>query len=129
MKLTKSTVISLILISLLITACGVDSSGGSGALQGTPNSATLSWDAPITSADGTPLTDLMGYKVYYGAGSGNYTEIIDVGSASCQDINGQTECTTTVGNLSAGDYYFVVTAYDTSGNESNYSNEVSKTIP
>ena len=27
---------------------------------------TLSWDPPTTNADGTPLTDLAGYKVYYG---------------------------------------------------------------
>jgi hypothetical protein len=28
--------------------------------------ATLSWDPPTTNVDGTPLTDLAGYKVYYG---------------------------------------------------------------
>ncbi|MEW6417445.1 MAG: DNRLRE domain-containing protein [Nitrospirota bacterium] len=80
--------------------------------------ATLSWDPPTTNADGTPLLDLAGYNVYYGNTSSNYSQIIDVGNIT----------TYTVASLNDGTYYFAVTAYDTSGNESEYSNEVSKTI-
>ena len=80
--------------------------------------ATLSWDAPTTNADGTPLTDLNGYSIYYGTTFNNYSQVIDVGKVT----------TYTVASLTDGTYYFAVTAYDTSGNESNYSNEVSKTI-
>ncbi|MEW6001249.1 MAG: choice-of-anchor D domain-containing protein [Nitrospirota bacterium] len=79
---------------------------------------TLSWDPPATNTDGSPLTDLEGYKVYYGTSSGNYSQGIDVGNVT----------TYTVSNLNDGTYYFAVTAHDTSGNESDYSNEVSKTI-
>jgi len=79
---------------------------------------TLSWDPPSTNTDGTPLIDLDGYKLYYGAASRSYSQVIDV-----SNIN-----TYTVTNLSGGTYYFAVTAYDMSGNESNYSNEVSKTV-
>ncbi len=79
---------------------------------------SLSWDAPTTNEDGTPLTDLAGYTVYYGIESANYTENIDVGNV----------LTYTVTNLSDGTYYFAVTAYDTSGNESDYSNEVNESI-
>ena len=35
----------------------------------------------------------------------------------------------TINNLASGTYYFVVCAYDSSGNESVVSNEASKTIP
>jgi hypothetical protein len=80
--------------------------------------ATLSWDPPTTNADGTPLTDLAGYKVYYGTVSGSYSQNINVGNIT----------TYTVADLNNGTYYFAVTAYNTSGNESEYSNEVSKTI-
>ncbi|MEW6001251.1 MAG: Ser-Thr-rich GPI-anchored membrane family protein [Nitrospirota bacterium] len=80
--------------------------------------ATLSWDPPATNTDGSPLTDLEGYKVYYGTSSGNYSQRIDVGNVT----------TYTVSNLNDGTYYFAVTVHDTSGNESDYSNEVSKTI-
>lgn len=84
----------------------------------TTGSATLSWDVPTTNTDGTPLTNLAGYKIYYGTSSGNYTKIIDVGNVTTYVIN----------NLAPGTYYFTTSAYDTSGIESGYSNEVSKTL-
>ena len=80
---------------------------------------TLSWIPPTTRADGTPLTDLAAYKIYFGTSSGNYTQNIDVGNVTSY----------TVTNLSTGTaYYFATTAYDASNNESSFSNEVSKTI-
>ena len=80
---------------------------------------TLSWIPPSTRADGTPLTDLAAYKIYFGTSSGNYTQNIDVGNVTIY----------TVTNLSTGTaYYFATTAYDASNNESSFSNEVSKTI-
>jgi len=81
--------------------------------------ATLSWDPPTINADGTPLMDLAGYKLYYGTTSGNYTSNIDIGNVTTYQINNLTDGLT---------YYFAATAYDTSGNESSFSNEVSKTI-
>ena len=80
--------------------------------------ATLTWNAPATNTDGTPLTDLSGYKIYYGTASGNYSQTIDVGGITSSTVSNLTDGTT---------YYFAMTAYDTSGNESAYSNEVSKT--
>jgi len=79
---------------------------------------TLSWVAPTTKVDGTPLTNLAGYKIYYGLASGAYTNVIDVGNTTNYQIKG----------LDSGTYYFAVTAYDTDGNESGYSNEVSKAV-
>ncbi len=90
-----------------------------GAVTVFAGEATLSWDPPVTNEDGSPLTDLAGYKIYYGTTSGNYTNSIDVGNVT----------TYTVINLTEGlTYFFVVSAYDTLGNESDYSNEVSKKI-
>lgn len=97
--------------------------------------ATLTWNAPTTRSDGAVLTDLAGYKVYYGTAPGNYGTLIEkpLGNEglSCQDLTDRTQCTYTVGIvevLASGTYYFVVTAYDTSGNESDFSSEVSKAI-
>lgn len=78
---------------------------------------TLIWESPTTNADGTPLTDLAGYKVYYGTASGTYGTPINVGNVTTYKVTGL---------LSDKMYYFVVTAFDTSGNESGYSNQVSK---
>ena len=77
----------------------------------------LAWDAPV-QADGTPVSNLAGYKLYYGSQSGQYQTIIPVGLTS----------TYTVTNISAGQtYYFAVKAYDSTGTESAFSNEVSVT--
>jgi PKD repeat protein len=79
-------------------------------------SVQLSWQAPTTDADGSPLTDLAGYKVYYGLRSAHYDVTLDVGNALSVAISGLIDGLT---------YYVAVTAYDTSGNESAFSNEVS----
>lgn len=80
----------------------------------------MSWEPPTTNADGTELTDLAGFKIYYGKASGTYTEV--------KDVNTPLATEDTIEGLTEGTYYFVATAYDTKGNESNYSNEVSKII-
>src|SRR3990172_5507095 len=81
--------------------------------------AVLTWDPPTTNTDGTPLTDLTGYKVYYGTASGNYSTVIDAANVISYTVPNLTNNAT---------YYFATTAYDTSANESGFSNEVSKTI-
>jgi len=78
---------------------------------------TLEWDGPTTNVDGSPLTDLGGYRVYYGNQSGVYGTPVDVGNVTSYVIN-----------LSDGNWFFAVTSYDTSGNESDYSNECNKLI-
>ncbi len=60
--------------------------------------------------------DLAGYKLYYGNASHSYSNI--------QDVNLNTSVT--VDNLQSGyEYFFAVSAYDTAGNESQLSEEVS----
>jgi hypothetical protein len=77
----------------------------------------LQWDAVTLNADGSPLTDFCDYIVYWGTTRGGpYPNSVNVGSATRASI----------GNLSpALVYYFVVTAKDTTGNESLVSNETS----
>lgn len=72
--------------------------------------ATLAWDA---------TTGASGYKLYYGTTSGNYTENIDTAGATGLTLNDLTD---------GKKYYFAVRSYDYSGNQSSYSNEVSKSI-
>lgn len=63
--------------------------------------------------------DIAGYRVHWGAESGQYTEILDVG----YEVKAQLE------NLPVGATYFAaVTAYNTYGLESDYSNEISFTV-
>lgn len=80
---------------------------------------TLTWQAPTTNADGTELKDLAGYKIYYGTVSGKYDNSEDAGNVTEYKLALPKD----------GTYYFAVTAYDTTGNESKYSSEISRTLP
>lgn len=70
-------------------------------------SATVNWNANTES-------DLAGYRVYYGAAPGTYSQTVDVGLTTSHSITGLVDGST---------YYISVTAYDTSGNESTPSIE------
>ena len=83
-------------------------------------STTLSWTAPTQNEDGTPLTDLAGYKIYYGKASGSYTDQIRI------DNPGIT--TYVVNNLTPDTYYFAATAFNASGVESRFSGEAVKAV-
>jgi len=84
-------------------------------------SATLSWSSPTARTDGSALTNLAGYRIYYGTSSGSLSKSITI------DNPGVT--TYVVENLSSGTYFFAMTAFDAQGVESSRTNPVSKTIP
>jgi hypothetical protein len=115
----------LLVLFLILMGCGAGSgtdaggvvipnvssggSGGSGGSGSSVGSISLAWD-PNTESD------LAGYKLHIGTASRVYSQSINVGKVT----------TYTLSNLTKGNTYFVVaTAYDTSNNESGYSNEVS----
>ncbi len=88
--------------------------------QMTNGSATLSWVAPTENTNGTPLTNLAGYRVYYGTSATALTQIVQIANP---DI-----ITYEVSNLSSGTWYFSVRSYTSANVESNLSAVVSKTI-
>jgi hypothetical protein len=75
-------------------------------------------DDAIVSWDPNTEPDLAGYTIHYGTSSGAYSVAVPVGLTTSHTITG----------LSAGTYYFAVTAENTSGAGSGYSNEGSKVI-
>lgn len=83
-------------------------------------SVTLSWTAPETNQDGTPLTDLGSYTIYYGPESGMYTEAVDINSAGTT--------TYVLENLVPDTYYIAITASNNAGMESGFSNEAVHSI-
>jgi hypothetical protein len=83
-------------------------------------SATLSWQPPVERTDGSPLTDLAGYRIYYGNTPDDLRQAVKL------DNPGVT--TYVVENLSRGTWYFAMTAVDAGGLESDHSSIGSKTI-
>lgn len=83
-------------------------------------SANLSWTVPTENTNGTPVTDLAGYHIYYGTSAGAWTSTITVLEA--------TETSYTVSGLAPGTYYFTIVAFNTAGDDSPQSNVASKTI-
>ena len=81
---------------------------------------TLNWVAPTQNADGSPLMDLAGYKIYYGTNSRNYDHEIHI------DSSGIT--TYVVDNLVPDTYFFAATSFNSSGIESTYSGEAVRTV-
>ncbi len=86
------------------------------AIAGIAQAATInvSWN-PNTEPD------LSGYRLYVGQASGQYGEPVDVGNVTGHVM----EITPEYGAT----YYFALTAYDTSGNESGYSDEATCFVP
>lgn len=119
---TKLCIISMLflIIPLFLLSCGGDWKGyETGYTFVGGGSATLHWVNPDSNIDGSSSNGLVGYIVYYGNTSGHYTESIDVMNVSEYTIN----------NLSSGTWYFALTSYNILGNESEFSNELSKDVP
>jgi hypothetical protein len=90
-------------VALTVTAAG-----------STTGSVTLTWNANNEQ-------DLGGYKVYRATSSGAY-------GAPIATITGNVTSYVASGLPKGTTYFFVVTAFDNSGNESSYSNEVSRSV-
>jgi hypothetical protein len=92
------------------------------ASQTTPTtgSVSLSWVAPSTRADGSALalSELSGYRLYMGASADSLSPVLDMDDYTVTDH--------VMENLESGTYYFAITAYDQTGNESDLSNVVAK---
>jgi hypothetical protein len=93
--------------ALLFALCALPLPAASAA------TVTLAWDQNLEP-------ELAGYRIYWGTSSGNYTFSKDVGKVTTGTITGLDEGKT---------YYFSATAYDSSNNESDYSNPISFTVP
>jgi len=82
--------------------------------------ATLSWDAPTSNTNGTALTDLAGYRIYYGSSPEDLSQSVKISSVGLQ--------TYVIDNLDPGTWYFAVMAVASNGGESALSDVVAKTI-
>lgn len=83
-------------------------------------SATVTWVAPTQNSDGSALTNLAGFHVYYGTSS---TNLKNMATAS-----GGGTASYSLGGLTSGTWYFGVKSFTNAGVESDLSSVGSKTI-
>jgi hypothetical protein len=116
----------LVLAACVLAGCHQDPTGVSTVSAGTSatnkgaGTATLSWQAPTTNTDGAPLTDLSGYRIYYGTDAEELSESVQLTSVGLQ--------TYVIDGLGTGTWYFAIKAVTRTGVESALSEIVSKTI-
>ena len=96
-------------------------SGGDGGLSNS-SSAKLGWVAPSVREDNSVLvlSDIAGFRIYYGTSSGDYSNSIYIGD--------HTATQAVLDGLPSGTYFVAVTTVDVNGRESLYSAEVVITL-
>jgi hypothetical protein len=118
-----------LVISVILAGCGGSTESGSSASDAsspssssnaTADSVTLSWSAPTENTNGSALTNLTGYIIYYGTSASAMTQTIDINTVGM--------LTYVVDNLSAGTWYFQIVAVNAAGVPSNPSVTVSASI-
>jgi putative Ig domain-containing protein len=80
-------------------------------------SVTLSWTPPTDNTDGSALTNLAGYNIYYGTTATNLTSKDQIGNPGLANY--------VIEGLVPGRWYFEMTAYGATGVESSRTQIVS----
>jgi hypothetical protein len=83
-------------------------------------SATVIWHPPTQNTDGTPLTDLAGYRVYWGTARDKLTNSVTVDNPGLSSY--------VLSELTPATWYFALSAVNAAGTESPLSNVVSEQV-
>jgi hypothetical protein len=131
-------VIVVALLAVMMAACDDDDEkSGSQAVPGpsgnpsvarpsippppiSSGTATVEWMPPLTTTDGATLTNLAGYRIYYGTDVTKLVQRIDIDNPGV--------ATYVIDGLAPATYYFAVTAVNAHGAESARSNAGRKEI-
>ena len=77
---------------------------------------TLNWTAPTMNTDGSALTDLAGYTVFYGNASRQYSTSLRLTGAGTNSV--------VIEGFASGTWYFTIKSVNNAGVESDYGGEV-----
>jgi hypothetical protein len=83
-------------------------------------SATLSWTPPTRNTNNTTLSNLAGYRIYYGTSPTSLTRTVQLSNAGLSRY--------VVSSLGPATWYFSIRAYSSTGAESANSTVVSKVV-
>jgi Putative Ig domain len=82
--------------------------------------AEVTWIPPTENTDGSPLTDLKGYRIRYGLAPNALANVVTIPAVGISSA--------VIENLGPGTWYFGVVAYNASAVESALSDIVQKTV-
>ena len=82
--------------------------------------ATLSWSVPTQNDDGSPLTDLAGYRIHYGTTAADLVQRVEISNPATTSAE--------IPDLSPGSWYFAMTTLSAAGVESRQTGMVSTTL-
>jgi hypothetical protein len=85
-----------------------------------PGAATVGWTPPTENTDGSTLTNLAGYHLYYGTSHSNLSHVVNITNPGLASY--------VLSNLAAGTWYAAVAAVNANGVESPRSAVVSAVI-
>jgi len=83
-------------------------------------SVTLEWLPPESNTAGSYAGDLAGYVIYWGTEPGNYDQQVRIDNVGLTAY--------VVDSLEPSTYYFTATAFNSAGVESDFSNEVVRSV-
>jgi hypothetical protein len=123
-----------LMLALLTASCGGENTSnprttGSATTTSAATAATtpvasgaafVTWSPPLQNTDGSMLTDLAGYHIYYGPSLEMLNHFVDLPWGGYVAFTAQ--------NLDVGTWYFSIRAYNADGVESVFSETASKTI-
>jgi Putative Ig domain len=88
--------------------------------QANANAVALTWTPPAANADGTPLTNLAGYRIMYGTEQSAMTQSVEVSNPKAHSFE--------LANLPAGHWYVSMVAYSSEGTTSTQSAPIEVSI-
>jgi hypothetical protein len=102
------------------TPASGSSDSSSSATTSSSQSVTLSWSAPTENTNGTALTNLAGYVIYYGTSATAMTQQINVNTVGMLVYQ--------IPDLAPGTWYFQIMSVNSAGVQSSASATVTMSV-
>jgi Putative Ig domain len=85
-----------------------------------PSAVTIAWTPPTENTNGSTLTNLAGYHIYYGTNQSNLNKVVDITNPGLASY--------VLSDLTSGTWYFALTSVNAAGVESVRSSVISTVV-
>lgn len=92
----------------------------SGGASLPPSAVTIAWTPPTENTNGSTLTNLAGYHIYYGTNQSNLNKVVDITNPGLASY--------VLSDLTSGTWYFALTSVNAAGVESVRSTVISTAV-